>query len=99
SDLHLHSFPTRRSSDLPLFAAEPIKRAGAPRLLLSLAAYSFRDYFKDSNNKRDTNADPAQRIDLFQFIDYCSQHGCQGTELTSRSEEHTSDSSHVSISY
>ena len=45
----------------PLFAVEPIKRAGAPRLLLSLAAYSFRDYFKDSNSKRDTNADPAQR--------------------------------------
>jgi len=67
----------------PLFAAEPIKRAGAPRLLLSLAAYSFRDYFKDSNNQRNTNSDPAKRIDLFQFIDYCAEHGCQGTELTS----------------
>jgi sugar phosphate isomerase/epimerase len=67
----------------PLFAAEPIKRAGAPRLLLSLAAYSFRDYFKDSNNQRNTNPDPAKRIDLFQFIDYCAEHGCQGTELTS----------------
>ncbi len=67
----------------PLFAAEPIKRAGTPRLLLSLAAYSFRDYFKDSNNKRNTNPDPAKRIDLFQFIDYCAEHGCQGAELTS----------------
>src|SRR5438552_5683198 len=68
---------------LPLSAAEPIKRAGGPRLLLSLAAYSFRDYFKDSNNKRNTNPDPAKRIDLFQFIDYCAEHGCQGAELTS----------------
>ena len=67
----------------PLFAAEPIKRAGAPRLQLSLAAYSFRDYFKDSNHNRNTNPDPAKRIDLFQFIDYCAEHGCQGTELTS----------------
>ena len=67
----------------PLFAVEPIKRAGTPRLQLSLAAYSFRDYFKDSNNKRSTNPGPAQRIDLFQFIDYCAEHGCQGTELTS----------------
>ncbi len=67
----------------PLFGAEPIKRAGAPRLLLSLAAYSFRDYFKDSNNEHNTNPDPAKRIDLFQFIDYCAEHGCQGTELTS----------------
>ena len=66
-----------------LIAAEPIKRVGAPRLQLSLAAYSFRDYFKESNTKRDTNSDPAKRIDLFQFIDYCAEHGCQGTELTS----------------
>src|SRR5205823_8624262 len=67
----------------PLTAAEPFKRTGAPRLLLSLAAYSFRDYFKDSTHKRDTNIDPTKQIDLFQFIDYCAEHGCQGTELTS----------------
>jgi len=68
---------------LPLSAAEPIKRAGGPRLQLSLAAYSFRDYFKDSNNQHNTSSDTAKRIDLFQFIDYCAEHGCQGTELTS----------------
>ena len=61
----------------PLFAAAPIQRAGSPRLLLSLAAYSFGDYFKDSKNKRNTNSDPAKRIDLFQFIDYCAEHGCR----------------------
>jgi len=64
-------------------AIEPFKRAGAPRLSLSLAAYSFRDYFKDGNNRRDAKADRDKQIDLFQFIDYCAEHGCQGAELTS----------------
>ena len=35
----------------PLLAVEPIKRGGAPRLQLSLAAYSFRDYFKEDDKK------------------------------------------------
>ncbi len=56
-------------------AIEPIKRPGKPRLLLSLAAYSFRDSF---NAK-----DPAKKIDLFNFIDFCADQGCDGTELTS----------------
>src|SRR5256886_15806981 len=65
-----------------LGAIEPFKRGGAPRLLLSLAAYSFRDYFKD-NNRKSGGAEPGKRIDLFQFVDYCAEHGCQGAELTS----------------
>jgi sugar phosphate isomerase/epimerase len=56
-------------------AIEPIKRPGKPRLMLSLAAYSFREFF---NAK-----DPAKKIDLFKFIDYCAEQGCDGTELTS----------------
>ena len=56
-------------------AVEPILRAGKPRLQLSLAAYSFRDTFD--------HPDPAKRITLFDFIDYCADHGCAGTELTS----------------
>ena len=66
-----------------LRAIEPVKRTGSPRLRLSLAAYSFRDYFKDTSHKRDASTDPARRMDLFQFIDYCAGHGCEGTELTS----------------
>jgi sugar phosphate isomerase/epimerase len=66
-----------------LLAVEPLKRAGGPRLRLSLAAYSFRDYFKDASHQRDARTDPAKHIDLFQFIDYCAEHGCEGTELTS----------------
>lgn len=60
-----------------------IDRPGAPRLLLSLAAYSFRDYFKDLNHERGVQTDAARRIDLFQFVDYCAEQGCLGAELTS----------------
>jgi sugar phosphate isomerase/epimerase len=67
----------------PLSAIEPLKRAGAPRLRLSLAAYSFRDYLKDTTRQRDAETDAAKRIDLFRFIDFCADHGCDGTELTS----------------
>src|SRR5947207_8265271 len=55
-------------------AVEPFKRRGAPRLQLSLAAYSFRDTF---NHK-----DPAKRITMFDFVDYCAEQGCLGAELT-----------------
>ena len=63
-------------------ALEPFSRSGAARLLLSLAAYSFRQFFQDSSRPGKTPA-PARQLDLFQFIDYCADHGCDGTELTS----------------
>lgn len=56
-------------------AVEPFRRAGKPRLLLSLAAYSFRDSFN--------RADAARRLDMFQFVDFCADHGCLGAEVTS----------------
>jgi sugar phosphate isomerase/epimerase len=65
------------------FAIEPIQRAGKPRLRLSLAAYSFRQYFKGAARPEKKLAPAEKQIDLFQFIDYCADHGCQGTELTS----------------
>jgi len=58
-----------------LQALEPFNRPGKPRLSLGLAAYSFRDYF---NHK-----DPDKRIDMFDFIDFCADNGCDGGELTS----------------
>ncbi|MBI5397575.1 MAG: TIM barrel protein [Verrucomicrobia bacterium] len=69
----------------PRFAAaiEPIKRSGPPKLRLSLAAYSFREFFKDASHARKTQADPAKQIDMFQFVDYCADQGCEGAELTS----------------
>jgi sugar phosphate isomerase/epimerase len=65
------------------FAVEPFKRAGQPRLRLSLAAYSFRQFFKDASHKRDNAAAAEKQIDLFQFIDYCAEHNCDAAELTS----------------
>jgi sugar phosphate isomerase/epimerase len=62
-------------------AAEPFKRSGSPRLRLSLAAYSFRQYFKDTRD-RDAAAG-GKKIDLFDFIDFCADNGCEGAELTS----------------
>ena len=56
-------------------AIEPIKRPGKPRLQLSLAAYSFRDTFQ--------HKDPAKRITMDDFLDFCADHGCAGAELTS----------------
>ena len=64
-------------------AIEPFKRPGQPRLPLSLAAYSFRQYFKEATHDRDFVAPAAEQIDLFQFIDYAAEHGCDGVELTS----------------
>src|SRR3954471_23966276 len=55
-------------------AAEPFKRQGAPRLALSLAAYSFRDSFNAKGG--------AKKITLFDFVDFCADQGCQGAELT-----------------
>jgi hypothetical protein len=64
-------------------AVEAFQRAGKPRFALSLAAYSFRQYFKDTNNSREKRPPAEKQIDLFQFIDYCADHGCHGAELTS----------------
>lgn len=75
-----------QASALSLFAApfahaiEPFNRGGSPRLGLSLAAYSFRDFFKDQKNKP---ANPGAKLDILGFIDYCADHGCAGAELTS----------------
>lgn len=66
-----------------LAAREPLARPGPARLRLSLAAYSFRDSFADSNHKQNRPSEPSKRIDLFNFIDFCADHGCDGTELTS----------------
>jgi len=62
-------------SPLAARAVEPTQRAGKPRLQLSLAAYSFRQFF----DQKET----AKRINLEDFIDFCADHGCAGTELTS----------------
>lgn len=62
-------------------AIEPFKRPGSPRFLLSLAAYSFRDFFKHGRDRKSLASD--QQIDMFDFVDYCADHGCDGAEVTS----------------
>jgi sugar phosphate isomerase/epimerase len=62
---------------------EPFRRRGSPRLLLGLAAYSFRDHFKSSERTGGKAAAEAGQMDMFQFVDYCAEHGCDGAELTS----------------
>ncbi len=61
-------------------AIEPFSRKGESRLLLSLAAYSFRDFFKQNPSG---GAAAQRRLDLFGFMDFCAEHGCVGAELTS----------------
>jgi len=61
----------------------PFNRAGRPRLLLSLAAYSFRESFSGMRGKPNPKAASGKAMDMFQFIDFCATHGCDGAELTS----------------
>ena len=63
-------------------AASPVRRKGKPRLNLSLAAYSFRDYFNTATHAQNRPAD-AKSIDMHDFIDYCADHNLTGAELTS----------------
>jgi sugar phosphate isomerase/epimerase len=52
---------------------EPIARIAPGRMQLSLAAYSLRDWLKESKDG----------WDLFKFVDYCHAHAIPGAELTS----------------
>ena len=64
-------------------AIAPMPRAGNPRLLLSLAAYSLRNHFAGplANGSDKPAAEPP--FTMFSFIDYCADHHCAGAELTS----------------
>ena len=61
-------------------AVEPFPRT-KPKLMLGLAAYSFRQYFQEGKGT-DPKTDPAKRIDMLGFVDYCAAHEC-GAEITS----------------
>lgn len=56
-------------------AIEPFRRAGKPRLLLSLAAYSYRDSLKPRKGK--------PTMTLEDVIDLAGKHELPGVELTS----------------
>ncbi len=61
-------------------AIEPFQRK-KPRLMPALAAYSFRQYFKDGKDT-DARQDPAKRMDLIDFVRYCDEQNC-AAEVTS----------------
>ena len=61
-----------------------VRREGQARFRLGLAAYSFRAYMKFSSHGSATNpTDPARQMDMFEFVDYAADQGCDGAELTS----------------
>mgnify|MGYP001304640106 FL=1 len=62
--------------------APPRQRKGKARLNLSLAAYSFRDYFNTATHAQKRPQD-GKIIDMHGFIDYCADQELEGAELTS----------------
>lgn len=66
-------------------AIEPLGRTGKARLQLSLAAYSFREFFAGELQRGAGKKGPAPgaSMDMFKFLDFCAEHGCDGAELTS----------------
>jgi sugar phosphate isomerase/epimerase len=64
-------------------AIEAFERPNHANFKLGLAAYSLRDHFQHASHERPQAVDPAKRISLHDFLDYCSQLGCDGAELTS----------------
>lgn len=74
---------SRAASASSSSTANPFKRTGKPRLLLSLAAYSFRQSFPMMRGKKNTKLESAKATDMTRFIDYCAAQGIDGAELTS----------------
>lgn len=64
-------------------AIEPIARKGKSRMMLGLAAYSFRDNMKWMRGKENKVKEERPAWDIIDFIDYCAEQGCPGAELTS----------------
>jgi sugar phosphate isomerase/epimerase len=63
-------------------AIEPFARKGSARLMSGLAAYSLRQYFLGDLQRRVAPAPAEKGIDIFGFIDFCAELGCDATELT-----------------
>src|SRR5207249_7479455 len=81
----LHSFPTRRSSDLtllPLTQTDTLDKLPAGMLMAQIPIGASGEFYT-VEARREAGYDV----------------GVQGSAVVIRSEEHTSNSSHVSISY
>ena len=75
------TFLSGATASMAALAADPFGRKGPATLRLSLAAYSFRNHFAFMKGKPRKVAE--RPMDLFQFIEFCADQGCAGTELTS----------------
>jgi sugar phosphate isomerase/epimerase len=60
---------------------DPVVRRGAPRMKLSLAAYSFRQYLTDA--RRPPKPGETRPMTLESFVDLCASYPLDGVELTS----------------
>lgn len=65
------------------FGRGPIERSGPPRFQIGLAAYSLRNYFSYNKGKPKKPAGDGPAIDMFGFLDYCTEQGFDTAELTS----------------
>jgi sugar phosphate isomerase/epimerase len=63
--------------------SDSFPRTEPARMKLSLAAYSFRDFFKDTNAKRAVEPPADKTMTMSSFLDYSADHGCDGAETTS----------------
>lgn len=64
------------------FAVEPFARKGAARFRLSLAAYSFRDFFTEGTKIKE-GPKGERGLTMEKFLDVCAEWQCEGAELTS----------------
>ncbi len=64
-------------------ARGPIRRSGAARFQVGLAAYSLRNYFSYIKGKANKPASDGPAIDMIGFLDYCVAQGFDAAELTS----------------
>lgn len=77
----LKSLPILAAGTLtPAVALEPIARTGTPRMRLSLAAYSMRQFLP---NYRGNPRPAAKPLDMLKFIDFCAGLDLDAVELTS----------------
>lgn len=69
------------ASTLP--AIEPIKRSGASKMELGVAAYGFRDYFEWNRDKKNKPKGDKAPMTILDFVNWCADNGVPGAELTS----------------
>ena len=68
-------------STLP--AIEPINRPGKSRMMLGVAAYSFREYFQWSRDKEQKPKSDRKPWSILDFVDWCGDNNVPGAEVTS----------------